>query len=73
MTTVAINEKFFGAQGMAMTKSMRAAKKLLGLGFGANIGGVLSHCFQLNGNARKLSDHNEFFMFIVHYKMFVLK
>jgi len=28
-------------------------KKLLGLGFGANIGGVLSHCFPLNGNASR--------------------
>ncbi|XP_023345926.1 copine-9 [Eurytemora carolleeae] len=27
-------------------------KKLLGLGFGANIGGVVSHCFPLNGNSR---------------------
>ena len=27
-------------------------KKLLGLGFGANIGGVVSHCFPLNGDSR---------------------
>ena len=40
------------AGNLTCTQRFFSDKKIMGLGFGSKIGGVVSQCFPLNGNAR---------------------